>query len=93
MKDHKQSPVVVEKDHVNDLSAFAKDYLVHFGYMTKCRDSPRRLCKHVSRALQQFQIFYRLADTGTLTLQTMKLMKLPRCPVRDFEPGELGGLE
>ena len=70
---------------------FAKKYLVAFGYVNECQCSNQRLCTHVSTGLRHFQKFTKLTPNGALSLETLRMMKRPRCPVPDFEPGEIGG--
>lgn len=85
-----QQPIV-KKNQRDLLAALAKKYLVRYGYMQRCRDPDDKLCPHVSRALLQFQTFYKLEATADLTLETLKLLRRRRCPMPDFEPGEAGG--
>jgi hypothetical protein len=91
MKKHELNEPLVKKNQRNQLVVFARKYLVRYGYMRPCRDPDNRLWPHVSKALHQFQIFYRLEPTKDLTLQTLKLMRRRRCSMPDFEPGEAGG--
>jgi Matrixin/Putative peptidoglycan binding domain len=72
----------------------AQQYLSRYGYVSdeeRTAMKKGRLEKSTSDALRRFQRFARLHVTGTLTIETMKLMRQPRCPVADFEPDELGG--
>jgi peptidoglycan hydrolase-like protein with peptidoglycan-binding domain len=72
----------------------AQQYLSRYGYVSddeRTAMKEGRLEKSTSEALRRFQRFARLHVTGTLTIETMKLMRQPRCPVADFEPDELGG--
>jgi hypothetical protein len=66
-------------------------FLRRFGYLKPHRCKADLLCPHVSLALRRFQAFYRLEETGTLTLETLKLMSKPRCAMPDLEPDEIGG--
>lgn len=91
MKTRSATETLVRKGGKDGIVAFAKDYLIAFGYMAKCKCSKTLLCKHASLALTHFQDFTKLDSSGTLTLETMRLMKRRRCPVPDFAPGELGG--
>jgi Matrixin/Putative peptidoglycan binding domain len=72
----------------------AQEYLDRYGYVSdeegKAVDRGR-LTAPTTRALERFQRFARLRVTGTVTLETLKLMRQPRCPVRDLTPEELGG--
>ena len=72
----------------------AQQYLSRYGYVSdqeRTATKEGRLEKSTSDALRRFQRFARLHVTGTLTIETLKLMRQPRCPVADFEPDELGG--
>ena len=72
----------------------AQRYLERYGYVSdeeRAASEEGRLTASTSAALRRFQRFARLRVTGTLTVETMKLMRQPRCPVADFEPEELGG--
>ena len=66
-------------------------FLRRFGYLKRHDCRADLLCPHVSLALRRFQAFYRLEETGTLTLETLKLMSKPRCGLPDLEPEEIGG--
>ena len=72
----------------------AQGYLARYGYLSddeRAASEEGRLTAPTSVALRRFQRFARLHVTGTLTVETLKLMRQPRCPVADFEPDELGG--
>jgi len=72
----------------------AQRYLDRYGYTSeeeRAATDVGRLTRSTSAALRRFQRFARLRVTGTLTVETLKLMRQPRCPVADFEPDELGG--
>jgi hypothetical protein len=72
----------------------AQQYLARYGYLS---DDERSACEEgrvtspTSTALRRFQRFARLRVTGTLTVETLKLMRQPRCPVADLTPADLGG--
>jgi hypothetical protein len=68
-----------------------QDFLERFGYMLPHECDRDLLCPHMSVALRRFQAFYGLAETGTLTLETLKLMRRPRCGLPDLTPEEIGG--
>jgi len=70
---------------------FVGDYLTRFGYTRPCACPDDRLCPHLGTALARYQSFTGLTVAATLTLETLKLMRQPRCPVPDFDPDELGG--
>ena len=91
VKTRSPEELLVRQGQQDDMMVFAKRYLVSFGYMEKCRCSDQRLCVHVTKALEHFQNFTKLTPSGALSLETLRLMKRPRCPVPDFEPGEVGG--
>jgi hypothetical protein len=91
MKERGLHETIVKKNHRAPLVALAKKYLVRHGYMRPCKDPDTRLCPHISRALHQFQTFYKLEPTADPTLETLKLLRKRRCPMPDFEPGEAGG--
>ena len=72
----------------------AQQYLSRYGYLSdeeRAASEEGRLTGPTSVALRRFQRFARLHVTGTLTIETLKLMRQPRCPVVDLEPEELGG--
>jgi hypothetical protein len=83
-------PLVRRGQH-DILVPMAGHFLRRFGYLEDHDCEPDLLCPHVSRALRRFQAFYRLEETGTLTLETLKLMSKPRCGLPDLEPEEIGG--
>ena len=67
-------------------------FLTHFGYLRPgpdqldagCREE--ELCPHVGGALRDYQSAYGLVVTGTLTVETLKLMLRPRCAAPDVTP-------
>jgi hypothetical protein len=72
----------------------AQRYLARYGYLSEEEHAATergRLTDPTSAALRRFQRFARLHVTGTLTLETLKLMRQARCPIVDFNPDELGG--
>lgn len=72
----------------------AQRYLARYGYLSdeeRAATDEGQLTAPTSVALRRFQRFARLRVTGTLTIETLKLMRQPRCPVADLEPEELGG--
>jgi hypothetical protein len=72
----------------------AQRYLERYGYLSdeeRAASEDGRLTAPTSVALRRFQRFARLRVTGTLTMETLKLMRQPRCPVADLEPEDLGG--
>lgn len=72
----------------------AQEYLARYGYLSREERTALedgRLTGPTSQALRRFQRFARLRVTGTLTVETLKLMRQPRCPLVDFDPDELGG--
>lgn len=72
----------------------AQRYLARYGYFSdeeRAATDEGQLTAPTSAALRRFQRFARLHVTGTLTIETLKLMRQPRCPIADLEPGELGG--
>ncbi|MGH3800560.1 MAG: matrixin family metalloprotease [Pseudonocardiaceae bacterium] len=72
----------------------AQQYLARYGYVSdeeRAATDEGRLTAPTRVALRRFQRFARLHVTGTLTIETLKLMRQPRCPIVDFEPDELGG--
>lgn len=82
---------IVKKGKIDSLCNLAKKYLTTYGYMSACDCRDDMLCKHVSSAMKHFQHFCRLKPTGTLTLETLRIMRHRRCPVPDFGPGAVGG--
>ncbi|WP_411374097.1 matrixin family metalloprotease [Arthrobacter sp. MPF02] len=72
----------------------AQRYLSRYGYLSDVERTAADedlLTESISVGLRRFQRFARLRVTGTLTLETLKLMRQPRCPIPDFQPEELGG--
>jgi hypothetical protein len=82
---------VVQRGKRDVLVPMAGWFLRRFGYLPDHECADDELCAHVSLALRRFQAFYRLEETGTLTLETLKLMNQPRCGLPDLEPEEIGG--
>jgi hypothetical protein len=66
-------------------------FLTRFGYLAERKGDVDLLNAESSRALRSFQTFNGLESTGTLTLETVKLMRTPRCAMPDLLPGEIGG--
>ena len=91
MKSYALNKSLVKRQQTADTVPFVRAYLTHFGYMHPCGCQEKLLCRHMTKALKHFQIFTQLEAKGTLTLETLKLMKQPRCPVPDFDPAEIGG--
>jgi hypothetical protein len=83
--------VLVPRGRRDVLVPMAQRFLRRFGYLGRHACKADLLCPHVSLALRRFQAFYRLEETGTLTLETLKLMSRPRCGLPDLEPEEIGG--
>jgi len=72
----------------------AQRYLARYGYLSgveRAAADEGRLSEPLEAGLRRFQRFARLHVTGTLTVETLKLMRQPRCPMPDFQPEELGG--
>ncbi len=72
----------------------AQRYLTRYGYVSdeeRASIDEGQLSTSTSAALRRFQRFARLHVTGTLTLETLKLMRQPRCPMPDLEAEEVGG--
>jgi hypothetical protein len=72
----------------------AQGYLARYGYLSEEEQAAvqkGRLTTPTGAALRRFQRFARLRVTGTLTVETLKLMRQPRCPVMDLAPEDLGG--
>ncbi|RKO25312.1 peptidoglycan-binding protein [Pseudarthrobacter phenanthrenivorans] len=62
----------------------AQRYLARYGYLSgveRAAADEGRLAESLEAGLRRFQ---RLHVTGTLTLETLKLMRQPRCPMPDF---------
>ncbi len=83
--------VLVRRGQRDVLIPMANQFLQRFGYLKRHGCKADELCPHVSLALRRFQAFYRLEETGTFTLETLKLMTRPRCGLPDLEPDEIGG--
>lgn len=71
----------------------ARSYLARYGYVSEAESArlDDGVLEPTDLALRRFQRFARLTVTGTLTLETLKLMRQPRCPLPDFAPEDLGG--
>lgn len=72
----------------------AQRYLARYGYLSaveRAAVDEDLLTEPIAEGLRRFQRFARLHVTGTLTVETLKLMRQPRCPIPDFQPEELGG--
>jgi hypothetical protein len=91
LKNRDPLEAIVKPGQRDVLVPMTNRFLHRFGYLEPhtCKDD--LLCNHVSLALRRFQAFYRLEETGTLTLETLKLMSKPRCGLPDLEPDEIGG--
>ena len=76
------------KNEVIDDQHFAYDYLVKYGYMNNDQESlESSKLQSLSLAVTDFQSFTGLNTTGTLDQQTMEMMKLRRCGVKDSVSG------
>lgn len=82
---------LVRRGQRDALVLVAGNFLNRFGYLSRHKCSPDLLCPHISVALRRFQAFYRLEETGMLTLETLKLMRRPRCGLPDLHPDDIGG--
>lgn len=82
---------IVEREERSAVVPFVRDYLVRYGYMRAGDADPTRLGDDTAPALAKFQAFTGLQVTGDLTLETLKMMRKPRCSVPDFDPEEVGG--
>jgi peptidoglycan hydrolase-like protein with peptidoglycan-binding domain len=94
MKERTRTTVVAGRGKESLEVLEAQQYLSRYGYVSdeeRKETKAGRLEESTSAALRRFQRFARLRVTGTLTIETLKLMRQPRCPVADFEPDELGG--
>jgi hypothetical protein len=89
---HEQAPLasIVEREERSAVVPFVRGYLVRFGYMRARDGDPTRLGDDTAPALAKFQAFTGLQVTGDLTLETLKMMRKPRCSVPDFDPEEVG---
>lgn len=65
----------------------AKEYLERFGYITSNSDNASSLTTNqlFTDGLKEFQSAYQLPITGTLSPETISLMKTPRCGVADYQ--------
>ena len=75
--------VLVRRGQRDVLIPMANRFLQRFGYLKRHACKADLLCPHVSLSLRRFQAFYRLEETGTFTLETLKLMTRPRCGLPD----------
>lgn len=65
---------------------YAYDYLVKYGYMSEEGSSESSKLQSLSQAVSQFQSMAGLSTTGHLDINTMEMMKLRRCGVKDNVP-------
>lgn len=94
MRERSALTVVAGRDTASVEVVEAQRYLARYGYFSeeeRAAVDEGRLQASTGAALRRFQQFARLHVTGTLTVETLKLMRQPRCPVADFWPEELGG--
>ena len=65
----------------------AIEYLVKYGYLGNQSDSylmpDGRPDKHSRKALLDFQSFFGIHKTGEIDEETLKMMAMPRCGVKD----------
>jgi len=64
-------------------SALAESYLAKFGYLGRSSGRTASL-QTLESAVESFQAFAGLPQTGLLDSETLRLMKTPRCGVKDF---------
>jgi len=76
----------ISKD--GDENIFAADYLHKYGYLTRPSGSQTSSLQSIDKAVREFQVFAGLRQTGTLSEETMEMMKKRRCGVRDIQEGE-----
>ncbi|XP_071798007.1 matrilysin-like [Asterias amurensis] len=75
--------VLIENDLEN--SDFALTWLRTYGYLHYATELT---IESVDAAIQRMQNFLNLPETGKVDEETLRVMKLPRCGVPDFEPNE-----
>lgn len=94
MQERSATTVVARGDTTSVEVREAQQYLARYGYFSDeefAAVDDGRVQTATSAALRRFQRFARLHVTGTLTVETLKLMRQPRCPIADLSPDELGG--
>ena len=72
----------------DDSLEFAEKYLLHYGYLTQNDDGQKSAPLITSDSLKNyvrtFQEFAGLEVTGELDGETMRMMRTPRCGVKDM---------
>lgn len=75
----------VKPNDVNEEMHLVQKYLRRFGYLQqKCED--RRLDEPTEKALKLYQRNMSLKETGYLDKETVDVLNLPRCGLRDIPP-------
>ena len=67
----------------------AETYLTQYGYMRRSSSKVGAL-RRLDQAISKFQEFAGLEVTGELNQETVTMMEMPRCGVKDFMDGEYG---
>ncbi|POS82436.1 hypothetical protein EPUL_006103, partial [Erysiphe pulchra] len=67
----------------NDEMEIATIYLTKYGYLIQNNHSETESIT-LTESILKFQEYFKLSETGTLNMETIKLMKKPRCGVSDF---------
>ena len=65
----------------------AETYLTQYGYMRRSSSKVGALRK-LDQAISKFQEFAGLEVTGELNQETVTMMEMPRCGVKDFMDGD-----
>ena len=61
----------------------AEDYLAKFGYLKTSSSGKTAALRSIDSAVKEFQAFAGLRQTGELDEETVKMMEMPRCGVKD----------
>jgi hypothetical protein len=67
-----------------DKRDMAQDYLAKFGYLTSSSSGKTAALQSLDSAVESFQAFAGLKQTGKLDAETVSMMRIPRCGVKDF---------
>jgi len=79
----------IDESHKQKIAdkSFAANYLLRYGYLSRSADSQTSSLQSIDNAVSRFQAFAGLKQTGELDEETMKLMSMRRCGVKDIDDG------
>ena len=67
-----------------DNQHLAEDYLAKFGYLKSSSSGKTAALRSIDSAVKEFQAFAGLRQTGELDKETVEMMEMPRCGVKDI---------